>query len=158
MHKCPFNGWKSSKAQSLESGRPNSFTVPASRSLSYLSLSSQANARIWRFGCQATVKVGLSHGMSAIFSPVQGQKSIISNQFTTCSEFLFSFHILNVKNSVSHVLDLKLNYMSHGPQQGLEGPFFVETFKSQFKNHLYLLLWRYVFTIVTKSLGITLLG
>lgn len=70
----------------------------------------------------------------------------------------FSFHILNVKNSVSHVLDLKLNYMSHGPQQGLEGPFFVETFKSQFKNHLYLLLWRYVFTIVTKSLGITLLG
>lgn len=54
----PYAG--SSYQESL--GSPNSFTVPASRLLSYLpSLSSQANASRGLLGCQATVKVGDSH-------------------------------------------------------------------------------------------------
>lgn len=48
---------------------PNNFTVPASRSLICLSLSSHANAKRCLFGCHATVKVGDSQGTSAIFSP-----------------------------------------------------------------------------------------
>lgn len=52
-------------------GSPNSFTVPASRLLSYLpSLSSQANASRGLLGCQATVKVGDSHCTSHSLSPV----------------------------------------------------------------------------------------
>lgn len=52
-------------------GSPNSFTVPASRLLSYLpSLSSQANASRGLLGCHATVKVGDSHCTSHSLSPV----------------------------------------------------------------------------------------
>ena len=59
-----------SRAYDQESlDKPNSLTVPASRSRSYLSLSSHANASRWRFGCQATEKVGLSHVTSATFAP-----------------------------------------------------------------------------------------
>ena len=35
-----------------------------------ITLSSQAKANIGSLGCQATVKVGVEHGTSAIFSPV----------------------------------------------------------------------------------------
>lgn len=53
-------------------GSPNSFTVPASRLLSYLpSLSSQANASRGLLGCQATVKVGDSHCTSHSLSPIK---------------------------------------------------------------------------------------
>lgn len=50
-------------------GKPNNLIVPASRSLTCLSLSSQANARIYFLGCHATVNVGDSQGTSVIFSP-----------------------------------------------------------------------------------------
>ena len=64
----PYAG--SSYQESL--GSPNSFTVPASRLLSYLpSLSSQANASRGLLGCQATVKVGDSHWTSHSLSPIK---------------------------------------------------------------------------------------
>merc|ERR1719431_1546079 len=51
-------------------GKPQTLRLPASLSLSYLSLSSQAYARRYLLGCQDIVKVGLSTPISATFSVV----------------------------------------------------------------------------------------
>merc|ERR1719431_2163417 len=68
-HTCPCHH-RRMLAGICSEGKPQTFRLPASLSLSYLSLSSQAYASRYLLGCQDIVKVGLSTPISATFSVV----------------------------------------------------------------------------------------
>lgn len=93
-------------------GSPKSLIVPASRSLSYLSLSSQAQARSGLRGCQAMVKVGLSQGTSAIFSPGVKQCTLGYQAETSCS-----FHSQEIADIESKYLKINRNLSIFKPKK-----------------------------------------